>query len=119
VLFVVFGGLLVFRWKHVMWAHVPAVLWGALLEFFDWICPLTPLENGLRRRAGQTGYEGDFVEHYVLPLLYPVNRSAGLRVALGTIAIVMNVLIYLWVFRHLNSGRLARKRSRSVGTFDS
>ncbi len=57
VLFVVFGGLLVLRWRPVMWAHVPAAAWGALLEFFDWICPLTPLENEFRRRAGQAGYE--------------------------------------------------------------
>jgi len=121
VLFVVFGGLLVLRWRRVIWAHVPAVAWGALLELFDWICPLTPLENEFRRRAGQAGYEEGFIEHYVLPLLYPVNRNAGVRIALGIMAIAMNVLIYSWVFRQLKWSPFARKRSqpRSAGTSES
>jgi hypothetical protein len=69
VLFVVCGGLLVLRWWKVIYLHLPAVIWGAFIEFAGGICPLTPLENSLRRSAGLAGYEGGFVEHYILPVL--------------------------------------------------
>ena len=71
VLFVVAGGLLVLKWPRLAWLHIPCALWGVLIEFGGWICPLTPLENTLRQRAGEAGYSGGFVEHYVLHVLYP------------------------------------------------
>ena len=71
VVFVVLGGLLALRWPRVVWLHVPAVIWGALVEFTGWICPLTPLENRLRRASGEASYQGDFIAHYILPALYP------------------------------------------------
>ena len=75
VLFVILGGLLVL-WKNVLaWFHIPAVLWGAAIEFLGWICPLTPLENMLRAKGGGTQYATGFVEHYIVPILYPVNVS--------------------------------------------
>jgi hypothetical protein len=72
ILFVVLGGLVVFRWKWFVWIHIPAAIWGALIEFGGWLCPLTPLENLLRRVSGAAGYSGGFAAHYILLLVYPV-----------------------------------------------
>src|SRR5262245_10419687 len=94
VAFVVFGGLLVARWPRLMWAHLPAAAWGALIEFAGWICPLTPIENELRYRGGMTEYSGDFVEHYVLPVLYPDNLTRAVQVALGAIVVAINAAAY-------------------------
>lgn len=99
VVFVVVGGLLVFRWGWVVWLHLPAALWGALIEFFGWMCPLTPLEQWLRRRAGEAGYEGGFVEHYVLPVLYPGELTREIQIALGVGVVVLNLCIYGWLLR--------------------
>ncbi|HEY6839418.1 MAG TPA: DUF2784 domain-containing protein [Geobacteraceae bacterium] len=71
VLFVVGGGFLVIRWPRLAWIHIPAALWGATVEFTGWICPLTPLENHFRLLAGDEGYSGGFIAHYLVPLLYP------------------------------------------------
>ena len=75
VLFVLLGGLLALRWPRLTWVHVPAALWGVVIELGGWICPLTPLENALRQRGGSAGYHGDFVEHYILPVLYPAGLT--------------------------------------------
>jgi len=101
VLFVLCGGVLALRWPRVVWLHVPAVVWGVLIEFSGWICPLTPLENRLRRAQGETGYEGDFIEHYILPLLYPDGLTRRHQFFLGGLAIAINVAIYVLVLvRH-------------------
>ena len=101
VLFVVLGASLVLRWPRVAWIHVPAVIWGALVEFTGWICPLTPLENRLRRRAGETGYQGDFIAHYVLPMLYPNGLTRQDQLVLGGAALAINIAIYTLAFvRH-------------------
>ena len=71
IAFIVLGGILVARWPRLAWAHLPAAAWGVLIELGGWICPLTPLENWLRLRAGQRGYAGSFVEQYLLPIIYP------------------------------------------------
>lgn len=97
VVFVVVGGLLVLRWGWVAWFHLPSALWGALIEFFGWMCPLTPLERWLRRRAGEAGYEGGFVEHYILPVLYPGEMTRGVQIALGVGVVVLNLCIYGWL----------------------
>jgi hypothetical protein len=97
VLFVVFGGLLVLRWPRVVYLHLPAAAWGAFIELAGGICPLTPLENSLRRSAGLAGYEGGFVEHYILPVLYPAGLSRGVQLTLGMLVIGINVAIYAWV----------------------
>src|SRR6184192_4249345 len=76
VAFVMLGGFLAWRWRAVVWAHVPAALWGAAIEYGGWVCPLTPLENALRARAGLEGYRGGFVEHYVIPDREPESHSA-------------------------------------------
>ena len=94
VLFVVFGGLLALRWPRVMYLHLPAALWGAFIELAGGICPLTPLENSLRRGAGLAGYEGGFVEHYILPVLYPAALTRNVQLVLGAIVILVNLAIY-------------------------
>ena len=75
VLFVVLGGLLAARWPSVAWVHLPAAAWGAWVELAGWVCPLTPLENWLRTQGGGTAYTSSFIEHYVMPLLYPAFLS--------------------------------------------
>jgi hypothetical protein len=100
VLFVVLGGFLVLRRRRVAWLHIPAAIWGALIEFADWICPLTPLENTLRERAGDQAYSGGFIEHYVVSILYPEGLTVGIRIALGLIVITINGAIYGWILLH-------------------
>lgn len=106
VLFVVFGGLLVLRWPRCACLHLPAAVWGALVELTGWICPLTPLENQLRRIAGKAGYPGGFVEHYLMPLLYPPGLTRDLQLALGVGVLLLNVALYgLVLFRRARRGR--------------
>jgi len=106
VLFAVFGGLLVLRWKRWAFLHVPAVLWAALIEFAGWVCPLTPLENWLRERGGAIAYRSGFVEHYILPLLYPAVLTRRLQIVLGLFVLGINLGIYGWVlYRVLKAKR--------------
>lgn len=106
VAFVVLGGLLVLRWPRATWAHVPAALWGAGIEFSGGICPLTPLENLLRDLAGQQGYSGGFIEHFLTPVLYPLGLTRDLQLALGTFVVVINLVVYAWAIRrHVAGGR--------------
>lgn len=102
VLFVVAGGLLVLRWPHLAWAHVPAAAWGAWIEFAGWVCPLTPLENWLRSRGGQMAYTASFVDQYLVPLLYPPGLSRDLQWLLGGFVVAVNAGIYLVVLRRRN-----------------
>ncbi len=94
IVFVVFGAILVFRWPKIKWVHFAAVGWGALIEFSGWICPLTPLENLLRRSAGELGYSEGFVEHYVLALIYPAVLTRQWQFVLGVGVLVVNLLVY-------------------------
>jgi hypothetical protein len=100
VLFVVLGGLLVYRWPRWAWVHVPAFVWGAVIEFNNWVCPLTPLEQRFRMAAGEEGYSGGFVEHYLLPLLYPEGLTREIQLGLGLLVLGVNALVYgIWVWR--------------------
>jgi len=101
VLFVLLGGLLVLRWPRMAWLHLPAAVWGALIEFAGWVCPLTPLENRLRRAGGTAEYAGGFVEHYLLPVLYPAGLTRGVQYVLGACVVVLNAGVYWWVFRRV------------------
>jgi hypothetical protein len=104
ILFVVAGGFLV-RWRRsVAWVHLPAAGWGALIEFMGWICPLTPLENWARSRAGETGYAGGFVEHYLIPVVYPAALTRDVQIALGVAVLIVNLSIYTWVFGRRSGG---------------
>ena len=99
ILFALLGGLLVWRWRSLVWLHVPAAMWGVLVELMHWPCPLTPLEQSLRQAAGQAGYSGGFVEHYLLPIIYPNGLTPQIQIGLGVFVLLLNVLIYgalLW-----------------------
>jgi|SRR5215813_10106799 len=94
VLFVVFGGMLVFRRRSVMCLHLPAVAWGVVVELTGRTCPLTPLENWLRDMGEEVGYWGGFVEHYLLAILYPEGLTRNVQMTLGCVALTVNLLIY-------------------------
>ena len=101
LVFVVAGAFLVSRWGWVAWLHVPAVLWGAVVEFTGWVCPLTPWENALRRLGGEEGYTQGFIERYVTALLYPEGLTREIQIGLGVGVLLLNALVY---------GRLIRRR---------
>ena len=101
VLFVLLGGFLLFWKSSVAWYHIPAVFWAAGIEFLGWICPLTPLENILREKAGVAGYDTGFVEHYIVPILYPASLTRQMQINLGIIVLSINVGLYLIVWHSL------------------
>ncbi|MCY1524173.1 hypothetical protein D9M68_590970 [compost metagenome] len=100
VAFVVFGGLLALWKRWIAYVHLPALAWGALVIGMGWICPLTPLEVSLRQQAGQQGYGGGFIEHYVLGIIYPEHITREVQIALAALLIAGNLIIYaLWARR--------------------
>jgi len=104
IVFVIFGGFLAWRWRFVAVVHIPCALWGMLIEYRGWICPLTPLENSLRMRAGQAGYGGGFIEHYLVPAMYPSGLTPRVQAALGTAVLVINVFAYAVLIRRFTRG---------------
>ena len=94
IVFALAGGVLVLFRGHIAWIHLPAVAWAAYAEFTATICPLTPLENSLRKQAGQEGYDGGFVEHYLIPLIYPAALTPRLQMLIGAIVVAVNVAVY-------------------------
>lgn len=102
ILFIVFGGFLTWRWRWLAWVHVPFAVWGVLIEYYGWVCPLTPLENALRARAGLAGYSGGFIEHYLLPIIYPAGLTPRVQLVLGTLVLAVNLAAYAgFVYRGL------------------
>ena len=99
VVFVVFGGLIVWKYPLAAWAHIPAALWGIGIEIIGAVCPLTYLEVALRQQAGELGYETGFIEHYVAPILYPQGLTRAVQLMLAAAVIVINSLIYGIVVR--------------------
>ena len=99
VVFVMTGGFLLVRWPRLLWLHLPAAAWGAFIEFSGGICPLTPLENDLRVLGGGSAYSGDFVERYLLPLLYPAQLTTALQQVLGGVVVGVNLLAYALAYR--------------------
>ena len=97
ILFVIFGGLLVLWRKWIAFLHIPAAVWGALIEFKGWICPLTPLENHLRQLGGEQGYSGGFIEHYLIPIIYPDELTRTFQIILGIFVVVLNLMVYGWI----------------------
>jgi len=113
VAFVMLGGLLVLRRPRLAWIHLPVVAWGAAIEFIGGICPLTPLENHWRRLAGEQGYAGGFVEHYIVALLYPEGLTRNLQLALGLIVLAVNAAVYAYVW---HTGKASRTRGPARGS---
>ena len=98
VLFVALGGLLVLRWRKLAWLHLPAAIWGALIEVMNWECPLTRYENMFRARAGMQGYSEGFIAHYIYRLIYPAGLTRGVQLAIAVIVLVINTAVYAKVF---------------------
>ena len=97
VAFVVLGGLAALKWPRIAWVHIPVALYGASVEFLGFVCPLTPLEVWLRRRGGEAGYAGGFVEHYVTATLYPMGLTRTLQFELGAFVLLINAAVYtIW-----------------------
>ena len=101
----VVGGFLILRWPRTAWVQLPAALWGVLVEWSGWVCPLTPLENWLRAEGGAAGYAGGFVERYLLPVLYPASLTRGTQVLLGATALVVNLIAYGLVLARSTASR--------------
>mgnify|MGYP001817161905 CR=1 FL=1 len=97
ICFVVLGGLLVLKWPRLAAIHLPAAAWGALIEFQGWLCPLTPLEQHFRSAAGAAGYTGSFIEHYLLPVIYPAGLTRDLQLQLGLLVVTINTVLYGWL----------------------
>ena len=110
VAFVLFGGFLVLRWPRVAWVHIPCAVWGVLIEYENWICPLTPLEDSLRRLAAEGGYSGGFLQHYVLKLLYPNGLTRNVQIVLGTIVLVLTCAVYAVAIRRWRRTRTGLAR---------
>jgi len=98
ILFVVLGGILVIFRPKVLWLHIPCVIWGMVIELAGFICPLTPLENYLRVQARQTPYSGDFVIHYIEPVIYPAGLTRELQIVLGLMVVMVNAFVYGFLF---------------------
>lgn len=94
IVFVLFGGLLVLKWGKVSILHIPCVLWAVLIEFGGWVCPLTPLEHHFREVAGDAGYTGGFINHYLMPVIYPEGLTQEIQVALGIFVLAINLGVY-------------------------
>ena len=103
ILFVVFGGVLVFWRRGLVWLHVPGALWGILIEFRGWVCPLTYLENDLIAAAGNSGYTGGFIDHYLVPMVYPSGLTSDTQILLGLAVLFINAIIYTLVWRNLRT----------------
>lgn len=99
ILFAVLGGLLVLRWRWLLCLHLPAAGWAAVVVIAGWVCPLTPIEQMLRAMAGQDGYGGSFIEHYLVLLIYPPGLTRPLQVGLGALVVAVNVAVYVGVWR--------------------
>ncbi|WP_191487791.1 DUF2784 domain-containing protein [Pseudomonas sp. FEN] len=98
ILFVLFGGLLVLRWRRLAWLHLPAASWGVAVEVLHLECPLTRWENLFRQAAGQGGYGEGFIEHYLIPLIYPAGLTPTIQLGLGALVLLLNLTVYLRLF---------------------
>ena len=98
ILFALLGATIAVHWRWVLFVHLPAVVWGCFVELTGRLCPLTYLENYLRIKAGQSGYSESFVEHYVIPVIYPAGLTRNIQFALAVLVIVVNIVIYGWLF---------------------
>ena len=105
IVFVVLGALTAYRWPKMVWAHIPCALWGAWIEITGGICPLTPFEVRLRRMGGTDGYAGGFIEHYLVPIIYPAGLTRADQLLLGGLVVAVNLSAYGFLLWRRWSGR--------------
>lgn len=109
ICFVIAGGLMVIKWRWIIFLHIPAAIWGILIEFYGWICPLTPWEQQLRYAGGQAGYSGGFIDHYIIPVIYPTDFTSELQVTLGIFVFLVNIIIYGWIIYRSQNESINKK----------
>jgi hypothetical protein len=116
ILFALAGALIAARWRWIPFVHLPVAAWGFFVELTGRICPLTYLENYLRSRAGQSGYAESFVEHYLLPIIYPAGLTREIQFVLAGVVIIVNLAIYGWLYirKHIQRSRIESDRDRFV-----
>ncbi|MAL98442.1 MAG: hypothetical protein CL583_08330 [Alteromonadaceae bacterium] len=113
ILFVLAGGLLAIRWRWIVALHLPAVLWGAAVELIGWSCPLTPLENSLRAAGAEEGYSSGFIDHYIVPLIYPAGLTREIQIVLGGVVLLVNVGVYGYlIYRRRRPKAAVHRQSR-------
>ena len=102
IVFVIVGGFLAIRWRWLPWIHLPAAAWATTIELKGWICPLTPVENWFRQAGGEAGYPGGFIEHYLMPIVYPAGLTQEIQTYLGLGVLLINGVAYsvVWSRRH-------------------
>ena len=110
ILFVLFGGILAFYRKWIIWVHLPVVAWGVLISIYGWICPLTPLENWLRHAGGLRGYGGGFIDHYLWSAIYPEGLTRPMQFVIAAAVLTINVAVYSILIAQV------KKRKRTTGT---
>jgi len=116
ILFVAGGGLLVIRWPRLAFVHLPAAIWGAVVEIAGWICPLTPLENHFRRLGSHTSYQGDFLAQYLRLLIYPESLTVTVQYVLGGLVIVLNLIFYGLAFKKHHFHQAGENKHRKSAT---
>lgn len=109
IVFAIFGAPLIMVWRKLIWIHPPVLAWSVLITLVGWVCPLTPLEDHLRDLAGQEGYSGGFIEHWVERTIYPAGLTRGVQMGLGVALFAWNALVYAYVIQYL------RKHDRRRG----
>ncbi|HEY9278518.1 MAG TPA: DUF2784 domain-containing protein [Eoetvoesiella sp.] len=110
MVFVILGGILVLWKRWLLWLHLPALIWGAIVIAMGWTCPLTPLENALRQMAGQESYSVSFIEHYLLFAIYPPGLTREVQMLLAALLIIGNFAVYATLYRHNKSSPDSRRR---------
>lgn len=105
IIFVVVGGIMALRWPQLVWAHLPCLAWGVIIEFTGRVCPLTPLELHFRMMAGEAGYSGDFINRYLAPVIYPAGLSRQLQIGLGIALLLGNSVLYTLLWHRRQSTR--------------
>ena len=104
ILFVIFGAILILKFKKIIYLHIPAVAWGAYIELSHSICPLTHLENFFLKKAGKDQYSVDFIENYIFKIIYPPALNYEIQTYLGVILIFVNLLIYYYIVKKIRTG---------------
>ena len=109
IAFAVLGGLLALRWRSALFFHVPTAVWGGFVEVTGRVCPLTPVENWLRHAAGGAGYDGGFIEHYLIPIVYPAGLTREVQLVLAALLLAANAIVYMLVWRRWRSERASQE----------